>query len=90
MNPTCGLRAAPRPITVFLTTAGEYSAIATPRLRAGQEDHAAGMAEHQRGAHVPAVKRFLDCQDIGLVTNEEVGQRRMDLMQPLRAARFAR
>ena len=30
MYPTCGLSAAPRPTMVFLTSAGEYSAMATP------------------------------------------------------------
>ena len=79
MNPTCGLRAPPRPVTVFLIIAGEYSAMATPASSPAKQDDAAGVAEHEGGAGVPGVKGFLDGEDVGLVALEQFDQRDMDL-----------
>ena len=74
MYPTCGFSAAPRPTIVFLISAGEYSAIGDPGHLGGQQDDAAGVAQHHRGPHVLAVERALHRDRVGRVPGDERGR----------------
>ena len=60
MNCTCSFVAPPVPTTAFLISAGGNSWIVEPRLLAGEQDHAARVAEHDGRAHVLGVEDVFD------------------------------
>jgi hypothetical protein len=89
MNCTWVLVAAPVPTTAFLISAGGVLVDCESRIGAGEEDHAARMAEDERGADVARVEHVLHRHRLGPVSRDELAHAVTDVLQSLASGRSA-
>jgi len=59
-------------------------------LGRGEQDHAAGVPDRERGLDVPAMEDALDAEERGTVQLDQVQQEGVDREQPLRQGQVRR